>query len=73
MTVKYGILVPFLGDELWVMEDNGMPVPNNQRVQLFDTREAAEEAAKIWETYTVKEYFDSEDFDWEHLAKNQKA
>ncbi len=73
MTVKYGILVPFDGDELWVLEDSGKPWPDNQRVQLFDTREAAEAAAQIWNTYTVKEYFDSETFDWDHLAKNQKA
>jgi hypothetical protein len=73
MTVKYGIRVPFDGDELWVMEDSGKPSPDNQRVQLFDTRDAAEAAAKIWNTYTVKEYFDSENFDWEHLAKNQQA
>ncbi len=73
MTVKYGILVPFDGNELWVMEDSGQPAPDNQRIQLFDTREDAEAAAKIWKTYTIKEYFDSENFDWDDLAKNQKA
>jgi hypothetical protein len=73
MTVKYGIRVPVDGNELWVMEDNGMPFPNNQRVQLFDTREAAESAAQVWKIYTIKEYFDSENFDWEYLAKNQTS
>jgi hypothetical protein len=73
MTVKYGIRVPFEETELWVMEDSGKPWPDNQRVQLFDTREAAETAAQIWKNYTVKEYFDNENFDWEYLANNQKA
>lgn len=73
MTIKYGIKVPFDNTEIWVMEDTGLPFPNNQRIQLFDTCEAAESAAQIWKTYTVKEYFDNDSFDWDNLANNQKA
>jgi hypothetical protein len=73
MSVKYGVRIPFENDEIWVMEDSGLPFPNNQRIQLFDSREAAEEAGKIWKKYTVKEYFDSETFDWDQLANKQKA
>jgi hypothetical protein len=73
MSVKYGVRVPFEDQMLWIMEDSGLPFPHNQRVQLFDTRKAAEEAAQIWKTYTVEEYFDNESFDWDNLANNQKA
>jgi hypothetical protein len=73
MSIKYGIKVPFEETKLWVMEDSGKPWPDKQRIQLFDTREAAEAAAQIWKNYTVEEYFDNENFDWEHLAKNQQA
>jgi hypothetical protein len=73
MSIKYGIKIPFDGSELWVMEDTGLPFPDNQRVQLFDTQEDAESAARIWKTYTIKEYFDNDNFDWDNLARNQKA
>lgn len=73
MGVKYGIKVPFDDMKVWVMEDSGFPYPNNQRVQLFDTKAEAEDAAKIWKTYSIEEYYTNEDFDWENLANNQKA
>lgn len=66
MTVKYGIKVPFDDATLWVMTDK-------ESVLLFDTREDAEAAAQIWKTYTIEEYFDNENFDWDNLANNQKA
>jgi hypothetical protein len=73
MTTKYGIRVPFEDKKLWVMEDTDLPFPDNQRVQLFDTKDEAEKHAQIWKTYTVEEYYDVENFDWENLANNQKA
>jgi hypothetical protein len=69
--MKYGIRVPFDGSELWVMQDTGEPWPNNQRVMLFDTVEAAEAAAQSWSNYTVAQYHDAENFDWENLAYQQ--
>ena len=73
MSVKYGIRVPFDNGHLWVTEDSGRPAPNHLRVQLFDSREAAEAAAKIWKNYSVEEYFDIENFDWDNLANNQTS
>ena len=73
MSVKYGIRVPFEEGEIWVMEDSGLPFPNNQRIQLFDSQEDAEAAARIWKNYRVEEYYNIENFDWENLANNQKA
>ena len=73
MSVKYGIQVPFDGTELWVMEDSGKAFPDNLKVMLFDSYEAAKTVARAYETYSIKEYYDIEDFDWENLANNQKA
>lgn len=71
MTIKYGIKVPFDNEYIWVMERTEDPFPNNQRVQLFDTRSEAETAATIWKTYSIEEYFVSDDFDWDNLANKQ--
>lgn len=73
MTVKYGIKIPFEDTELWVMEDTGLPLPDNQRVRLFDTRADAEAAAQIWKTYTIEKYQNNQDFDQNNLANSQKA
>jgi hypothetical protein len=73
MGVKYGIKIPFDDTKVWVMEDSGLPFPNNQRVQLFDTKAEAEDAAKIWKNYSIEEHYTNEDFDWDNLANNQKA
>jgi hypothetical protein len=73
MSVKYGIKVPIDSFDVWVLEDSGKPFPNDKQVQLFESREAAEQAAQIWTTYTVKEYFDNDNFDWDNLANQQKA
>lgn len=73
MTVKYGIQVPLAGAKLWVQEDSGKPFPDNTKVMLFDTRDAAEQVARAYKTYTIEEYHHIQDFDWENLAQKQKA
>lgn len=73
MSIKYGIKVPFDSTEVWVTEENGLLSPNTRIVKLFETREAAESAARIWKKYSVEEYFDHQSFDWENLAQKQTA
>lgn len=73
MNVKYGIRVPFNGVELWVQEDSGNPFPDNLKVMLFDNRDDAEEIAKMYDNYSIEEYYDIEKFDWEQLAYRQKG
>jgi len=46
---KFGIRVPFEGSYLWVLSDK-------QEVLLYETKEEAEEAAKIWKEYTVQRF-----------------
>lgn len=47
---KFGIKVPFEESFLWVVSDS------NGEILLFDTKEEAEEAAKIWKKYTVERF-----------------
>jgi len=73
MITKYGIRVLLDDKYIWVMEDSGLPFPDNQRVKLFDSQEAANAAAIAWKNYRVEEYHDISKFDWDSLANNQSA
>lgn len=73
VNIKYGIKVPFEGSKLWTMEDSGNPWPDNLRPQLFDTREAAESAAQIWKTYSIEEYHNNNNVDYEKSETKLKT